>query len=252
MPFAKLQQGCIHTSERKETHMNTAFPFALNTVRARRAGALLAAALLAGAAQAAGNASQALQAMTAQGYVAIHDLEFKHQHWTAEATTQGGTRVQLLLDGAGRVAEVGNPASQAQIASVQDVLQRLHSLGYQQVHDVEMDDGFWTADAINRRGVPVDLTLHPVTLELLSEVGDDERHRSPVAPQVQPPALGPQGILPASEVIARLQRAGYRHIHDLDFDDGYWEAEAINPAGLRVDLRLDPRTGAVLREKRDD
>ncbi|MDO4724010.1 MAG: PepSY domain-containing protein [Comamonadaceae bacterium] len=236
--------------------MNTVSTSALHALRSRRAGlgaaALLAAALLAGPAQAAGNASQALQAMADQGYVAIHDLEFKHQHWTAEATTQGGTRVQLLLDGAGRVAEVGNPVSHAQIASVQDVLQRLHSLGYQQVHDVEMDDGFWTADAINRHGVPVELTLHPVTLELLGEVGDDDRRGPGAAPQAQPPAWGPQGVLPASEVIARLQRAGYRHIHDLDFDDGYWEAEAINPAGFRVDLRLDPRTGAVLREKYDD
>ena len=52
---------------------------------------------------------------------------------------------------------------------------------------------------------------------------------------------------------AALVQAGYTRIHDLDYDnDGYWEADAVNSRGERVELRVDQFSGAVLRENRDD
>ncbi|RMX01787.1 PepSY domain-containing protein [Allofranklinella schreckenbergeri] len=72
-------------------------------------------------------------------------------------------------------------------------------------------------------------------------------------PLAQQPARAAAPSLTAEQVRARLEKAGYTGIHDVDYDDdGYWEADAVNRAGQRVDLRIDPHSGAVLRERRDD
>lgn len=58
--------------------------------------------------------------------------------------------------------------------------------------------------------------------------------------------------LDAKQVIAKLESAGYSAIEDIEKDDGVWEVEAINPAGQRVELDVDPISGKVLREEPDD
>lgn len=196
-------------------------------------------------AHAADNATQALQTFNAKGYSAVYDLELRHGLWTAEATSTTGARVDLLLDAQGQVIEVG-PETVGALPGYSQVLERLNSLGYRQVHDVERDDGFWTADALNSAGHDVDVVLHPVTLEVLSDG---------TQPAVLVDATGTgQTALSAQSVYAALEQAGYRNVHDLDLDedDGYWEAEAINASGQRVELRINPYTGAVLRERLDD
>ena len=35
-------------------------------------------------------------------------------------------------------------------------------------------------------------------------------------------------------------------MHDVDFDDGIWEAKAENPAGNKVKLRIDSASGKVI------
>jgi len=58
--------------------------------------------------------------------------------------------------------------------------------------------------------------------------------------------------LTAKEVIAKLEAAGYRSITDVEKDDGVWEVDAVNAAGERVELDVDPVTGEILREYPDD
>ncbi len=54
------------------------------------------------------------------------------------------------------------------------------------------------------------------------------------------------------QVRQALQVAGYTRIRDIDYDDGFWEAEATNAASQPVELRIESTTGKVLREKLDD
>jgi hypothetical protein len=54
-----------------------------------------------------------------------------------------------------------------------------------------------------------------------------------------------------NEVIRTLESAGYTDVHDLEKDDGIYEAEATNASGQRVDLDIDPASGNVLREEPD-
>lgn len=50
----------------------------------------------------------------------------------------------------------------------------------------------------------------------------------------------------AARSLATLEAAGYRHIEDLEFEDGLWQAEATRADGRRVDVVLTPEGGNVL------
>lgn len=58
--------------------------------------------------------------------------------------------------------------------------------------------------------------------------------------------------LDENAIIRNLEAAGYTDVHDLEKDDGIWEAEATNAAGQRVELDIDPTSGSVIREEPDD
>jgi uncharacterized membrane protein YkoI len=58
--------------------------------------------------------------------------------------------------------------------------------------------------------------------------------------------------LDAKQIIAKLESAGYTSISDVEKDDGVWEVDAVNSAGKRVEVDVDPVSGNVLREQPDD
>jgi hypothetical protein len=65
------------------------------------------------------------------------------------------------------------------------------------------------------------------------------------------PAAGATGALSPADVVSKVEAAGYENVHDLEFDDGRWEAEATSAQGTAVDLTIDAATGAVLEEHAD-
>src|SRR5690606_9474113 len=83
--------------------------------------------------------------------------------------------------------------------------------GCTNVHDVEFDDGVWTADARSADGKRVDLSIDPRTGQ--------------VFPDHQVSKLG------KADIEARLATAGYSDVHDVEFDDGVWKAEARDSSG---------------------
>lgn len=209
----------------------------------RFAAALFAAALLAPAAHAASSAGEALSRIEADGYVAAHKLALRHGLWTAAATTPDGQRIWVIVDPADdSVTPVSRAAFGSSLPGAQAVREALQRAAYRNIRDIEFDDGFWEAEARKSTGEKVELVLHPLTLEVLSEAGEYG---------VNDGAAG-GSRLAASEIRAALEAAGYRNIHDLEFDDGVWEADAINAAHQRVELKIDPLGGQVLREKLDD
>lgn len=58
--------------------------------------------------------------------------------------------------------------------------------------------------------------------------------------------------LTASQIISKLEGAGYTQITDVEKDDGVWEVDAISPKGERVEIDLDPVSGNILRERPND
>jgi len=57
--------------------------------------------------------------------------------------------------------------------------------------------------------------------------------------------------MPADQVIQKLTAAGYSSVSELEADDGRWEGKGVKD-GRTVEFRADPRSGALLDEKRDD
>ncbi|WNH53763.1 PepSY domain-containing protein [Stenotrophomonas oahuensis] len=51
--------------------------------------------------------------------------------------------------------------------------------------------------------------------------------------------------LGAAEVQAKLRAAGYTQVHELERDDGMWEAEVTRADGSRDDVLIDPAKGEI-------
>ena len=129
------------------------------------------------------------------------------------------------------------PAAMAQDAGAADAMTApqvraaLEAQGYTKVNDVEFDDGVWKADARSADGQRVELRIDPATGQ--------------VYPEDAVARLG------EADVRAKLSAAGYANVHDVEFDDGMWTAEAEDADGRDVELSLDPDTGRVVGKDRD-
>jgi uncharacterized membrane protein YkoI len=123
------------------------------------------------------------------------------------------------------------PAMAQDALTAAEVRAKLEAQGYTKVNDVEFEDGVWTADARSADGNRVDLSIDPKT--------------GKVYPNEQVANLG------KADVEAKLTAAGYANVHDIEFDDGVWKAEAEDAQGKDVELRLDPNTGEVIGKARD-
>ena len=128
------------------------------------------------------------------------------------------------------LAAVGTAAAQDGLTAVQ-VRAQLEAQGYTAVNDVEFDDGMWEADARSADGNRVEVRLDPKT----GQVYADELVAN----------------LGKADVKAKLAAAGYTNVHDVDYDGGVWKAEADDPAGKDVEVRLDPATGRIIGKDKD-
>lgn len=225
--------------------------FNLNTVFA---AAATVAALAASPLAQAMNAAEVINTIQHNGYHATYELQKQYGHWTAKATSQEGVRAYMLVNDANgafhaiRKADLGT-----RLPSAAQVADKLRSMGYV-VRDVDFENGLWEAEVRQYRNSPkIKLMLHPVTLEVLNQngpsAGGGQGHGGGHG---HGGGQGQQQLLSAQQIIQALQRAGYTYIHDLEFENGRWEAEAVNRAGQRVDLHINPYTGAVERERLDD
>ncbi|HYG06795.1 MAG TPA: PepSY domain-containing protein [Stenotrophomonas sp.] len=61
----------------------------------------------------------------------------------------------------------------------------------------------------------------------------------------KPPAKDTPQALTSTEINAMLTAQGYRDVHDIEFEDGVWKADAKSGDGKHVDLKIDPATGRV-------
>lgn len=57
--------------------------------------------------------------------------------------------------------------------------------------------------------------------------------------------------LSATDVQARLTKAGYTQVHELERDDGVWEADVTRADGSVVDVIIDPANGEIFDPRSD-
>lgn len=126
----------------------------------------------------------------------------------------------------------GMALAQAQAGLTQaQVRAQLEAQGYTKVNDVKFEDGVWKADARSADGNRVDVRVDATT----GEVFPDEMVAN----------------LTEADVRAKLAAAGYTNVHDVDYEDGIWNAEADDPQGKDVELKIDPKTGKVMGKEKD-
>lgn len=104
---------------------------------------------------------------------------------------------------------------------------QLQQQGYSHIDDLKFKHGMWRADARSGNGEHVDLRIDARTGKAYP---DDQK----------------LARLGKDDVRAALASAGYTHVHDVEFDDGLWQAKAENGAGKDVKLQIDPDTGKVI------
>ena len=131
----------------------------------------------------------------------------------------------LVLAGLSGAALAQAGLTQAQVRA------QLEAQGYTKVNDVKFEDGVWKADARSANGNRVDVRIDAAT----GEVFPDEMVAN----------------LSEADVRAKLAAAGYTNVHDVDYEDGIWNAEADDPQGKDVELKIDPKTGKVIGKEKD-
>jgi hypothetical protein len=103
--------------------------------------------------------------------------------------------------------------------------------GYQEVKDLEFEDGVWQAEARGGNDKWVHIKVGPTTGKVY---------------EADAPSR-----LNEDEIKAKLTAQGYQDVDDVEFDDGLWSADATNPQGKKVDLLVDPNDGSVVAVKQD-
>jgi hypothetical protein len=141
----------------------------------------------------------------------------------------------LLLSATAALAASG--AALAQVSTKADALTEpqvralLTEKGYTRIDDLDFEDGAWETDATSADGNRVDVRVDPASSRIYAE------------------AL--VSTLSEDDVKAKLSAAGYSKVHDVDFDDGVWKAEAERADGNDVEIHLDPKDGHILHVEND-
>jgi uncharacterized membrane protein YkoI len=112
-----------------------------------------------------------------------------------------------------------------------EVRKQLAEQGYTKVNDVKFVDGVWKADARSAEGNHVDVRIDAKT----GRVYPDEQVAN----------------LSEADVRARLSAAGYTNVHDVEYENGIWNAEGDDPGGRDVALKIDPASGKVIGKEKD-
>lgn len=103
--------------------------------------------------------------------------------------------------------------------------------GYKEVKGLQFKNGVWMAKARGGNDNWVRIRVGPTTGKVY---------------QADAPSR-----LNEDEIKAKLTAAGYQNVHDVEFDDGLWSADAKSPQGEDVDLLVDPDDGSVVASEHD-
>ncbi len=103
--------------------------------------------------------------------------------------------------------------------------------GYTRMDDLDFEDGMWETDATSADGNRVDVRVNPANGDIKAE------------------AL--VSNFSENDIKAKLAAAGYSKVHDVDFDDGMWKAEAERADGNDVEVHLDATSGAIVHVEND-
>jgi len=80
----------------------------------------------------------------------------------------------LTAAGSASAQQAAAPAAELTVAQI---VQKLESLGYTAIEDIEKDDGVWEVEATSANGTRVELDVDPTDGRVLREQPDHPKHR---------------------------------------------------------------------------
>ena len=133
----------------------------------------LALALSAGtvAAQAPAGPADITRILNGAGYTEIRDVEFDDGVWEADVRAADGRWHDVAVDASN--GELMDDHSGRPLITATELGARLASAGYRDVHDLDLDDAVWEADATSAAGQRVELRINAHTGRVISESFDD-------------------------------------------------------------------------------
>lgn len=96
--------------------------------------------------------------LASNGYSEINDVEFKEGTWTADAKSADGNHVELKIDASTRKIYPDNAVANI---GKERVIANVMAAGFRNVHDVELEDGVWKAEANDSDGNDVEVMVDP-------------------------------------------------------------------------------------------
>lgn len=127
------------------------------------------------------------------------------------------------------------PATAKPIA---DIVEQLEKKGYGPFSEISFDDGYWEVE-VYKDDAPYELAVDALTGSVHSEHRDEAEPRPPRDAQ------------PLSRILRTLIKAGHTNIEEVSFERRYWEIELRRQDGKR-EILVDPTTGEVISDRRDD
>ena len=111
-----------------------------------------------------------------------------------------------------------------------DVRALMVNAGYTEINDVEFKEGVWTADGKSADGNHVEVKVD---------------NTGKIVPDANVATIS------KDEIIIKAQEAGYKNVHDVDFEGGVWKVEAETAEGVDVELKMDPNDGHIMGSEAD-
>ena len=136
--------------------------------------------------------------------------------------------IALALSGAALAQEVAPNTGSALTEA--DVRALMVNQGYTEINDVEFKEGVWTADGKSADGNHVEIKMDN-TGKVIPDSG--------------------VATISKDQIIVKAQEAGYKNVHDVDFEGGVWKVEAETAEGVDVELKMDPNDGHIMGSEAD-
>ena len=136
--------------------------------------------------------------------------------------------------GTSLTAMAAEPAAAAGDKPLSAILQSVEKQGT--VSSVERERNRWEVLVCQRRGSCSELYLDPVT-------GKELRRQREASFDRLPPA----DAKPLSAIVTSLEQRNLGNIVEIDFDDRRWEIDVQPEEGRRLELYVDPVSGAITR-----
>ncbi|MBY0377836.1 MAG: PepSY domain-containing protein [Gammaproteobacteria bacterium] len=109
------------------------------------------------------------------------------------------------------------------------ILQSLDQAGYNQIRNIEYDDGKYTVEVFGQQG-------QKLKFDINARNG------------VIPPLKDHKPYLTMLEVARKLHQAGYIHIDEITFDDNYYEIKAYDASNNPIKLNVNSTTGEISKD----